>query len=68
MLLSLQDLQQISNGDLPAYCLGALIAFGSGLFAIRWLMNVVRRRRLVGFAIYCLLVGSSIIGYSMLAA
>jgi len=31
-------------------------------------MNVVRRRRLVGFAIYCLLVGSSIIGYSMLAA
>ncbi len=68
MLLSLKDLQQISNSDLPAYCLGALIAFGSGLFAIRWLMNVVRRRRLVSFAIYCLLVGSSIIGYSMLAA
>ena len=68
MLLSLKDLQQISNGELPAYALGALIAFISGLFAIRWLMNVVRRRRLVGFAIYCLLVGSSIIGYSMLAA
>lgn len=68
MLLSLKDLGQVSSGDLPAYVLGALIAFVSGLFAIRWLMDVVRRRRLVGFAVYCLLVGSSIIGYSMLAA
>jgi len=68
MLLSLKDLQQVSSSEFPAYVLGALIAFGSGLFAIRWLMYVVRRRRLVGFAVYCLLVGSSIIGYSMLAA
>jgi len=65
MLLSLRDLQAVSSSDLPAYGVGALIAFISGLFAIRWLMDVVRRRRLVGFAIYCLLVGSSIIGYSM---
>ncbi len=68
MLLSLKDLDQVASADLPAYGLGALIAFVSGLFAIRWLMNVVRRRRLVGFAVYCLLVGSSIIGYSMFAA
>ncbi|WP_303722284.1 undecaprenyl-diphosphatase UppP [Malonomonas rubra] len=68
MLLSLKDLQSVTSSELPAYALGALVAFFSGLFAIRWLMNVVRRKRLVGFAIYCLLVGSSIIGYSMLAA
>lgn len=68
MLLSLKDLQHVNTGDLSAYGLGTLVAFASGLFAIRWLMNVVRRRRLVGFAIYCLLVGSSIIGYSMFAA
>ena len=67
MLLSAKDLQQVSGSELPAYLLGALIAFGSGLFAIRWLMNVVRRKRLAGFAVYCLLVGSGIIGYSMLA-
>jgi undecaprenyl-diphosphatase len=67
MLLSLKDLQQVANNDLPAYGLGALIAFSSGLFAIRWLMNVVRRKRLAGFAVYCLLVGSSIIGYAMFA-
>lgn len=67
MLLSLRDLQQVTSADLPAYGLGALIAFVSGLFAIRWLMNVVRRKRLMGFAVYCLLVGSSIIGYSIFA-
>ncbi|MBN1958545.1 MAG: undecaprenyl-diphosphatase UppP [Desulfuromonadales bacterium] len=66
MLLSLKDLQQVATSELPAYGLGALIAFISGLFAIRCLMDVVRRKRLIGFAIYCLLVGSSIIGYSLL--
>jgi undecaprenyl-diphosphatase len=66
MLLSLRDLQQVATGELPAYGLGALIAFVSGLFAIRVLMDVVRRKRLIGFAIYCLLVGSGIIGYSLL--
>lgn len=68
MLLSLKDLQHITSSELPAYGVGALVAFVSGLFAIRWLMDVVRRRRLIGFAVYCLLVGSSIIGYSLFAA
>ncbi|MBE9485725.1 MAG: undecaprenyl-diphosphatase UppP [Chloroflexi bacterium] len=66
MLLSLKDLHAVTTADLPAYALGALVAFISGLFAIRWLMNVVRRKQLVGFAVYCLLVGSSILGYSLL--
>ncbi len=68
MLLSLKDLQQVSLAALPAYLLGFIIAFGSGLLAIRLLMNVVRRRRLTGFAVYCLLVGSGIIGYTMFSA
>ena len=65
-LISLKDLQHVSSGALPAYGLGALIAFLSGLFAIRCLMDVVRRRRLFGFAVYCLLVGSGILAYSLL--
>lgn len=65
MLLSLKDIQHVATADLPAYGLGAAIAFISGLFAIRCLMNVVRRKRLIGFAIYCLLVGCGIIGYSL---
>lgn len=68
MLLSVKDLQDVATSELPAYGLGALLAFASGLVAIRWLMNVVRRKRLAGFAVYCLLVGSSIIGYAVFAA
>jgi len=68
MLLSLKDLQHVATNEIPAYGLGAAMAFASGLFAIRWLMDVVRRKRLAGFAVYCLLVGSSIIGYSILSA
>ncbi|MCD6580488.1 MAG: undecaprenyl-diphosphatase UppP [Desulfuromusa sp.] len=67
MLLSLKDLQHVATADLPAYGIGALIAFVSGLFAIRCLMDVVRRKRLIGFAIYCVLVGGGIIGYSLLS-
>ncbi|MCK4503594.1 MAG: undecaprenyl-diphosphatase UppP [Desulfuromonadales bacterium] len=67
MLLSLKDLQHVTAAAIPAYSLGALIAFLSGLFAIRCLMNVVRRKRLIGFAIYCVLVGSGIISYSLLS-
>lgn len=66
LLLSLKDLDHVATADFPAYGLGALMAFISGLFAIRCLMDVVRRKRLIGFAVYCLLVGSSIIGYSLL--
>lgn len=68
MVLSLGDLQHVSWGELPAYLLGFIIAFGSGLLAIRWLMAVVRRKRLAWFAVYCLLVGGSLIGYTMLSA
>jgi len=66
MLLSLKDLHQITATAIPGYSLGALVAFLSGLFAIRCLMDVVRRRRLIGFAIYCLLIGSGTIAYSLL--
>lgn len=64
-LLSLRDLQQVSTADLPAYAIGSLIAFFSGLLAIRFLLAVVRKRRLHGFAIYCLLIGSVIMLYSL---
>ena len=67
LLLSLKDLQHVPTDAIPAYGLGALIAFGSGLFAIRCLMDVVRRKRLSAFAIYCLVVGSGIICYSLLS-
>ncbi|PLX86978.1 MAG: UDP-diphosphatase [Desulfuromonas sp.] len=65
-LLSLRDLHQVNAADLPAYAVGSLVAFVSGLLAIRFLLAVVRKRRLHVFALYCLLVGSAIILYSLL--
>lgn len=36
---------------------GFLAAFATGCFACRFMINIVRRQRLVYFAIYCLVVG-----------
>ncbi len=60
-LLSLKDLPPGAFTDLPAYLAGMAAAFITGLLAIRWLLGVVRRRRLAGFALYCWLVGGALL-------
>ena len=52
-LLSLRDLQGVPAGQLPIYCAGAGAAFAAGLASIHLLLGVIRRRRLMIFAIYC---------------
>lgn len=42
----------------PALISGVVAAFASGYLAIRWLLALVARDRLTGFAIYCFVVGS----------
>jgi undecaprenyl-diphosphatase len=37
---------------------GALVAYLSGILAIRWLMSIVARRRLERFSYYCWAVGT----------
>lgn len=56
-LLSLRDLQQVAQAEVPMYLVGAGTAFIVGLCSIHCLMAVVRRKRLVGFAIYCWILG-----------
>jgi undecaprenyl-diphosphatase len=60
-LLSLGDLSAVSSKALPVYLVGMLIAFLTGLVSIHWLMAVVRRRRLYAFALYCWLMGFTIL-------
>lgn len=67
-LLQLKDLGQVSSGEIPAYVIGTLIAFASGMLAIRLLLSVLQRRRLGSFALYCLLLGSVIIATSFFPA
>jgi undecaprenyl-diphosphatase len=60
-LLSLGDFSAVSAKALPVYLVGMLVAFIAGLVSIHWLMAVVRRKRLYGFALYCWLVGFTIL-------
>ncbi len=47
------------TGNLPAMSLiiGFLAAFVSGCFACKWMINIVKKGKLIYFAIYCAIVG-----------
>jgi undecaprenyl-diphosphatase len=47
---------------------GFLAAFFTGIFACRWMIDLVKRAKLVYFAVYCGIVGSLSILYSFLIA
>jgi len=40
-----------------ALLIGFAAAFISGLLACKWMINIVKKGKLIYFAIYCLLVG-----------
>lgn len=65
-LLSVRDLQQVATAEIPMYLVGAGTAFIVGLFSIHCLMAVVRRKRLIGFAIYCWLLGATMLAVTSL--
>ena len=45
---------------------GFIASFVSGCVACRWMINIVRRGKLVYFGIYCAIVGAAVIAYSLL--
>lgn len=58
-VVSLPDLAEGTDGFGPvALAAGIVAAFVSGYLAIRWLLALVARDRLTGFAIYCFAVGT----------
>lgn len=48
------------GGDIPAISLivGFFAAFVSGCFACKWMINLVKKGKLIYFAIYCAIVGT----------
>ena len=44
---------------------GFLAAFATGCFACRFMINIVRKQKLIYFAIYCLCVGTFAIIYGL---
>jgi len=51
-------------GALPLL-VGFLAAFISGLLACRWMIGIVKKGKLIYFAIYCFIIGSIAIIYSL---
>ena len=45
---------------------GFVTAFLSGLFACSWMINIVKKGKLIYFAVYCLIVGTVSILYSVI--
>jgi undecaprenyl-diphosphatase len=64
-LLSLRELSVLPPGTLPVYLAGAGMAFLVGMVSIHLLLAVVRRKRLVAFALYCWLVGGTFFALSL---
>ena len=55
-----------SSISIEAMVVGFVAAFVSGLLACRWMISIVQKGKLVYFAIYCLVMGSGAILYSLM--
>ena len=53
-------------GTLPLV-VGFLAAFLSGCFACKWMINIVKRGKLIWFGIYCAVAGLVAIAYSLMS-
>ncbi|MBR8705672.1 undecaprenyl-diphosphate phosphatase [Bacteroides pyogenes] len=55
-------------GDIPAFSLfvGFMAAFISGCLACKWMINIVKKGKLVYFAIYCAIVGLAVLAFSLM--
>lgn len=55
-------------GDIPAASLviGFLAAFVSGCIACKWMINIVKKGKLIYFAIYCAIVGAVTVAVNLL--
>ena len=71
-LLDVKDIAEVGfatamNGISPlALGLGFLAAFVTGCLACRWMINIVKKGKLVWFAVYCAIIGIFAITYGCL--
>lgn len=66
MAKSLLDSElNFENFDIIFLLLGFISAFITGLFACKWMILLVKKSKLYYFSIYCLIIGSIIIYYSL---
>ena len=56
----------LQTSELIPVLVGFLAAFISGLLACKWMILIVKKSKLSYFSIYCGVIGSIAIGYSIL--
>lgn len=62
-----QGVEVASGGvGLVPLTVGFIAAFVSGCLACKWMINIVKKGKLVYFAIYCAIVGLFLIGHSLM--
>lgn len=68
MFLDASDTGGLAVGQMPIGALigGFIAAFISGLFACKWMIDLVKKAKLTYFSIYCVIVGLSVIFYTLL--
>ena len=67
-LLDMKDIlagEVVTNLSPAAMLVGFLSAFLVGCCACRWMIAIVKRQKLIYFAIYCAIVGAVAIGYGL---
>ena len=62
---NLMDIRVVSTLGLVPMLVGFVAAFVSGCLACKFMINIVRRQKLVYFAIYCLCAGVFSIVYGL---
>ena len=61
-----KDPSLIQNGlGTGAVIIGFLAAFISGCFACKFMINIVKKGKLIWFAVYCAIVGAAVLIYSL---
>ncbi|MCH5176916.1 MAG: undecaprenyl-diphosphate phosphatase [Prevotellaceae bacterium] len=59
--------QAMSGISVGALCVGFIAAFVTGCVACRWMINIVKKGKLIYFAIYCAVVGLATIIWQLFA-
>lgn len=61
------DLSTINGHDMGAFLVGMVVAAVVGYISIRTMLLVVRKKKFLGFSIYCFIIGAaSVIGYFLI--
>lgn len=63
LVVQIPDVIEIGTGGIPwiSVAVGTLVAAVSGYFAVRWMLRLIVKKSLMGFAVYTLILGALVL-------